>query len=543
MAFCHHIVYRQMRILCKGIEKIFSELTAAECGDNISDDAGGMGRLLTGVVPVEREADGLQCLLLGKTAGYEVGGGGVVTGGTGAPGGDHDATFAEGGGEGSAVDAGETDGEDVGSAILAAFAAGQIDVEIHTVATKGNDKLLSDGADSFLIFCHVEGAPCECGGHRTDKGDGDRAAAHTALLCAAEDHGGDGAPLLDDQRAYALEGAELVAAEGHVVRTQRLEVHGDVAYGGGGVTENKAALFTETFDIVELAGFVVDQHLCEVQFGVLGDVVLLYRLGNGVMLKGTGYQGTSALVRRGADALDRPVASFSGAGGEIHLVRFAVQFVGDDGTARFQFGLSLAPNGVGAGRVAEDGELCRGAEDGALCRVAEDGALCGGTKCAGNGRRGSGVVEIDHGNYSFRGLCVDYRKYSERNGNIVYKTSRRAVCRPARNVGYFVWLRMARQLFTASLSCFAGLKMATRLAGTVMVSPVAGFLPGCASRTLLVKMPKPEIFTLSPERMTPVRVLAAAAITRSTSDFFMSVAADKVEINSLLVMECASFLL
>ena len=185
------------------------------------------------------------------------------------------------------------------------------------MATKGNDKLLSDGADSFLIFCHVEVTPGEGGGHRTDQGDGDRAAAHTALLPAAADHGGDGAALADDQRADALGSAEFVAAEHCIIGRNLTNIYRCVPYGGGHVASNKAVLAAEAFNIVELAGLVVDQHLRVVQFGVLGDVVLRYRLGDGVMLKGAGHQGTAALVGGGADALDGPVAGFSSSGSKI----------------------------------------------------------------------------------------------------------------------------------------------------------------------------------------------------------------------------------
>ena len=52
-----------------------------------------------------------------------------------------------------------------------------------------------------------------------------------------------------------------MAAESHVVRTQRLEVHGDVSYGGGGVYADAlgAVVTAESIHVAYLPGFVVDE--------------------------------------------------------------------------------------------------------------------------------------------------------------------------------------------------------------------------------------------------------------------------------------------
>ena len=215
-----------------------------------------------------------------------------------------------------------------------------------------------------------------------DLGHGLGAGPATLLLTAAHEEGLEAQTGADIERADALGGVELVAADADEIGPQTFGREGDLAEGlhrvgvqkGGG-----ARLLQETGDggnVGHGAGFVIDQHQrneysigekrlphgfdgdgpggirLQPRDGIAPGLQLIQGFADGVVLHG-GTEDVPALALHGLGTLEKgPVVALRAAGGEDQLLALAAQQRGHLRPALIQQLFGLPPLGVGGAGVA-----------------------------------------------------------------------------------------------------------------------------------------------------------------------------------------------
>lgn len=273
--------------------------------------------------------------------------------GAGAAGRSADALEVEHQEQRFALDAFKAEADVAGQALLAvAVEAAAVDLQDLV------DQPVLHAAELRVLFLHGRDRVLHRDAESDDAGDILRAGAAGSLLCAAVDQVRDRDAAADVQRADALRGVELVAAQGEHVDVLRLDVDRHVAdslYRIG--VEEHAVLLADRADFgdrLDRADLVVRVHdrderglVGDGGFELLGhdDAVFMHvevgdgeaflfqcRAGvqHGVVLEFAGDDVRLALgFQLVRDAFDGPVVAFAAARGEIDLVRVGAEAAGD----------------------------------------------------------------------------------------------------------------------------------------------------------------------------------------------------------------------
>ena len=232
------------------------------------------------------------------------------------------------------------------------------------------------------ILRHARLREMRGGGEGGDLGHGLGPGAASALLRAADDEGPQPQAGADIERADALGGVDLVAADADEVRAERLRREGDFHKGlhRVGVQQRARAALAQhprdARDIRHAAGLVVDHHQRDerrvlAQRGLhIPDAyrTVLIRLqardfpalrlqqvealSHRVVLDERGNNMPARTLRRLGPAEQGPVVALGAAGGKDQLLRGAAQRVRHGGARRGEQLRRLAPLGVGGAGVA-----------------------------------------------------------------------------------------------------------------------------------------------------------------------------------------------